>query len=177
MCVSAAQGRHHCLLSGLLDHLWIDMYKIWETGHSNITGISGGQTCILPAFSEFSRSERHFILIWLIADYSPTVCLGSTKYFFVWKKNLWSVASMDSSWWELSETVLIIEKFWKLMEIWGFMSPGYEGETGGNVSPKIHVTSFLPPQTLFFLSNSSSYTRWKRKYFKKLHEKNQRHGG
>ena len=84
--MSAAQGRHHCLLSGLLDHLWIDMYKIWETGHSNITGISGGQTCILPAFSEFSRSERHFILIWLIADYSPTVCLGSTKYFFLFEK-------------------------------------------------------------------------------------------
>ena len=87
MCASAAQGRHRQLLSGSIDHRWTDMYKVWETGHSNITGISGGQTCILPTFSEFSRSERHFILIWLIADYSPTVCLGSTKYFLFEKKS------------------------------------------------------------------------------------------
>ena len=85
MYASAAQGRQRNLLSGSTNHQWTDMYKVWEIGHSNITGICCGQTYILPIFPEFFRAERHFILIWLIADYSPTVYLGSTKYFFVQK--------------------------------------------------------------------------------------------
>ena len=58
---------------------------------------------------------------------------------------------MDSSWRELSETVLIIEKFWKLMEIWGFMSPDMRVKQGKYVPKNPRHEFFTPPDVVFFV--------------------------
>ena len=153
MCASAAQDRHRRLLSASIDHRWTDMHKAWETGHSNTTGISGGQTCILPTFSEFSRSERYFILIWLIADYSPTVFLGSTEFFLKKKTIICCINGFVLT--RAFGNCIDHRKILKTDGDMGVYVPGYEGKTG-EICPQTSTSRvFYPPRRRFFLLNSS----------------------